>query len=194
MRRINRVHTGITVTAVALAIGLLGGVSTVDAAVVSIEALYNVPGVVGGTASVTATYDDSGFTGSGTETFNFTRADLVFSPGDSLLNGTSHTVFDMFGIAFVNGVPVDLINYNNTEPNGKSKLIFDSGLPYPGFVGIYMSDSSSDMDLEGWWVTNHQGAQGHGLVSISNPVPVPAPAAIWLLGSALGLLGRLKHR
>ncbi len=178
------IHLRATLHAVLIA--LLFTAAPVSAAIVSIEALYNAPG--GGTATVTALYDDTGFTGSGIEYFNFIQADLVFSAaGSSLLMGTSHSVADMFGVAYIDGAAVDLINHNNTDPvTGKSLLIFDSGLPYPGSVGIYMADSGSDMDLEGWWVTNHQGAQGHSLVSISDPVVIPSPTVGWLFGAGLG--------
>lgn len=166
----------------------------VSAAIVSIEALYNAPG--GGTATVTALYDDTGFTDNGIKYFNFIQAHLVFSAdGNSLLKGTSHTVQDMFGIAYINGTAVELINHNNTDPvTGKSLLIFYSGLAYPGSVGIYMADSGSDMDLEGWWVTHHQGAQGHSLVSISEPVEVPSPAVGWLFGAGLGTAIGMRSR
>ena len=159
-----------------------------------IEALYNAPS--SGTAFVTGIYDDTGYTGIGTEAFNFIEANFEFSSGGSLLHDTSHTVFDMFGVLFVNGTPTDLINHNNTEANGKSKLIFNSAEApgYPGALGIYMADNSSAMLVEGFWITNHQGAQAHNLVSFSAPTAIPLPAALPLLGSVIGLLGLLSWR
>lgn len=176
------------------AIALLMCVTTrVSAALVSIEALYEAPN--GGAAVVTAVYDDTGFNGTGTEIFNFTEASLVFSAqGSSSLRGTSHVVADMFGVVFVDGSPVDFVNHNNFDPNtGKSLLIFNSNdLPPVGY-GIYMSDFGSSMDVEGWWVVNHQAPQRHGLISISDPVPIPVPAAAWLFCSAFGLLGWVRR-
>ncbi len=172
---------------------LLASASNVDAAIRSIEALYNAPGANGTTASVTAIYDDTGFAGIGLEIFLFEGAvNLVFAPnennaqsGGSFLAGSSHTVNDWFGIAFQNGEPVDLVNHNNTEADGKSKLIFNSVIDPQGY-GIYMSDNSSAMNVEHWSVTNHQAGQGHSLSGISISA-VPLPAALPML--ITGLLG-----
>lgn len=150
-----------------------------------IEALYAAPG--GGTAQVTGIYDDTGFSGSGTEIFHFLEVDLVFSAGGSFLAGTSHHQDDMFGVAFQNGLPVDLVNHNNTAPNGKSLQIFGDAAGTSSY-GIYMADSGSTLDVEGWWVVNHQAPQRHSLTGFNGPLPVSEPSRFSLLAATLVLL------
>ena len=173
------------------------GTGSASAALLSIEAMYNSPG--GGSASVTGIYDNAGFTGSGQEIFNFSEVTFEFSENAGFLAQTSHTVFDMFGILFEDGVAWDLTNYNNviTDPGpdlGKSKKIFiplAGSSVYPGAVGIYMADFSNQMYVEGWWVVNHQAPERHYLNGFGAPMPiasaVPVPGAFGLMG--IGILG-----
>lgn len=131
-------------------------------------------------------YDDAGATGIGLESFDFISASFVFSAGTAALSGTTHHTIDMFGVLLNNGLGSDLLNRNNTESNGQSKLIFQNAANTMGF-GIYMSDTSSQLFVEGFFVVNHQNPERHFLTAFSAPVPVPEPVTAVLL--SMGLCG-----
>lgn len=166
------------------------------------QLLGGIPGGTGNSSAKrisgdgTTVVGDAGI-GTHTEAFRWTAADGMMSLG--LLAGLSGSIaFDVSA----NGEIIVGSGYGG----GRTAFIWDAQNGIRSLQDVLQTDYN--VDLTGWDLTDARGVSYNGnLIAgfgtnpdgrteswVVNLTPVPGPAAFWLFGSALGLLGGMKRR